>query len=102
MIPRNYGENTTAECRHDSHEATDKQKRRKYILWVLRFRDEPMTAMEIANELYKIGAIKILDRNSVSPRMTEMCKEGICEPVGKKKCTTTGRMVTAFQIREAM
>ena len=53
MIQRNNGENTTAECRHDSHEATDKQKRRKYILWVLRFRDEPMTAMEIAKELYK-------------------------------------------------
>ena len=102
MIIRNYGENTTAECRHDSHEVTDKQKRYRQILVTLKCSVEPMTAYEIAENLYINGIVDRIDRNYVSPRMTEMCQIGITEPVGKKYCSVTGRFVTAYQIREAV
>ena len=98
-IKRENGEATTLECRHDSHEATDKQKRRRDIMFVLENSSKPLTAMEIAEDLFLLGKVDRVDRNYVSPRMTEMCKDGTVEPVGKKVCKYTGRTVTAFQIR---
>lgn len=102
MIEREFGENTTLECRHDSYELTDKQKRRKDILFVLENSAKPLTSMEIAEDLYMMGLVDRIDRNYVSPRMTEMCMDGTVEPVGKLKCKVTGRTVTAYQIRKAM
>lgn len=99
FIKRNNGESPTLECRHDSHKATNKQKRRKDILFVLENSSKPLTAMEIAEDLFVLGKVDRVDRNYVSPRMTEMCKDGTVEPVGKKYCNVTGRKVTAFQIR---
>ena len=102
MIQREYGEAPSLECRHDSHEVTDKQKRYRQILLMMRDFATPMTAYEIAEKMYICGIVDRIDRNYVSPRMTEMCKDGICEPVGKKFCEESNRMVTAFQIRKAM
>lgn len=102
MIPRNNGEITTIECRNDSHEQLNKQKRRKDILWIMRNEDRPMTALQIAEQLFIHGLVGRVDRNYVAPRLTEMCIDGTVEPVGKQKCTTTGRTVTAFRIREAI
>lgn len=100
MIRREYGENTTLECRQDSYEVTDKQKRRKDILWLMRVHKVPMTAMEIAFLLSQYGLSRF-ERNAAAPRLTEMCKDGTVEPVGKKRDEWTGRMVTCYQIREA-
>lgn len=100
MIGREYGENTTLECRHDSYEVTDKQKRRKDILWLMRNYNDPITAMEIAYLLSQYGLSRF-ERNAAAPRLTEMCKDGTVEPVGKKRDKWTGRMVTCYQIREA-
>lgn len=102
MRPRNYGENTTIECRQDSHEKVNKQKRRKEILEIMLAEEIPLTAMEIASILLIHGKVDRLDRNYVAPRMTEMCIDGTVEPVGKKKCRFTGKTVTAYQIREAI
>lgn len=102
MEYREYGEATTLECRHDSHEITDKQKRRRDILQIMELHNRPLSAYEIAEELFMTGKVNRVDRNYVSPRMTEMCIDGTIEPVGKKLCMTTGRKVTAFQIRKAM
>lgn len=99
FFKRDNGESPTLECRHDSYEVTDKQKRRKDILFVLENSSKPLTAMEIAEDLFVLGKVDRVDRNYVSPRMTEMCKDGTVEPVGKKRCKVTGRMVTCFQIR---
>lgn len=104
-MKRNYGELTSIECRHDSHEATDKQRRRREILFVMQDASGHnliMTAMEISNELLKHGFVDRLDRNNAAPRLTEMCKDGTVDVVGKKKDKWTGRMVTCYQIREAM
>lgn len=102
MKTRNYGELTTIECRHDSHIQVNKQKRRKEILDIMQSEEMPMTAMEIAASLLLHGKVDRLDRNYVSPRMTEMCIDGTVEPAGKRKCKFTGKTVTAFQIREAI
>ena len=102
MIPREYGESTTLECRHDSHMATDKQKRRREILFIMQDAEgnnRIMTAMEIADELFTHGFVNRVDRNCAAPRLTEMCQDGTIDVVGKKKCRTTNRMVTAYQIR---
>jgi len=99
MIPREYGENTTYECRADSHELTDKQKRRKDILFILSNSTKPLTAMEIAEDLFVMGKVNRVDRNAAAPRLTEMCQDGTVEPVGKKRDKYTGRMVTCYQIR---
>jgi hypothetical protein len=99
IFKRENGESPTLECRHDSHEATDKQKRRKDILFVLENSSKPLTAMEIAEDLFFLGKVNRCDRNVTAPRLTEMCADGTIEPVGKKKCQFTGRMVTCYQIR---
>lgn len=104
MIDRGYGEATTLECRNDSHEATDKQRRRKEILFIMRDIDGSsriMTAMEIADELLSHGFVNRLDRNNAAPRLTEMCQDGTIDVIGKKKDKWTGRMVTCYKIREA-
>lgn len=99
MIPREYGEYTTYECRRDSYDQLNRAKRRKDILFVLENSSHPLTAMEIAEDLFLLGKVDRIDRNYVSPRMTEMCQDGTIEPVGKKICKVTGRKVTCFQIR---
>lgn len=91
----------TIECRNESLVITEKAKRRKDIQYVMSINGHPMTAMEIALGLYHLGKVDRIDRNYVSPRLTEMCNDRIVEPVGKKYCNETGRKVTAFQIRKA-
>lgn len=98
MIHREYGEATTLECRAESNELTDKQKRCKDILWILKCHKKPMTAMEIAYLLNNYGLSRF-ERNAAAPRLTEMCQMGIVEPVGKKKDKWSNRMVTCYQIR---
>ena len=105
MIKREYGEAPSLECRQDSHELTDKQRRRREILFVMQDafgNNRIMTAMEVANELLTHGFVNRLDRNNAAPRLTEMCQDGTVDEVGKKKDAWTGRMVTCYQIRKAM
>ena len=105
MIQREYGEAPSLECRHDSYEITDKQRRRREILFVMQDasgNNKIMTAMEVANELLAHGFVNRLDRNNAAPRLTEMCQDGTVDEVGKKKDKWTGRMVTCYQIRKAM
>ena len=92
---------TTIECRNESFEITEKAKRRKEIQYVMLINGQPMTAMEIAKGLYHLGFIDRVDRNYVSPRLTEMFHDRIVEHAGKKFCSETGRKVTMFKIREA-
>ena len=99
MIPREYGEYTTLECRAESHDKVDKQKRRNDILFVLNNSSKPMTSWEIVEDLFFLGRVDRVDRNYVSPRLTEMCQDGTIEPVGRQLCKVTGRNVTAYKLR---
>ena len=105
MTTRNYGEYTSLNCRHDSHELTDKQRRRREILFVMKDEhgyNRVMTAMEIANELHTHGFVNRLDRNTAAPRLTEMCKDGTVDIVGTKKDEWTGRTVACYRIVERL
>lgn len=98
MIPRQYGENTTLETRHEAHESVDKAKRQQQILEILKH--DKYTAREIANILYYSGKIPTPERNYVSPRLTELMDQGKVEPVGKIQDKWTGRMVAVFALRK--
>lgn len=98
MVPRMSGELTSYDTRHDSHEKVDKQKRYKQILEC--FTEHPtMTAKECADYMQRKGYIPTNERNFTAPRMTEMSQNGIIEPVGKKKCAWTGKMVAVYGLR---
>lgn len=103
MEYRQYGEYTTLETRAEANEKVNRQARYNQITAVLTDHIcEPMTAKEIAQEMYKKGQIPTNERNFVAPRATELCKAGIIEPVGKKICKWTGKKVTAYALREVM
>ena len=99
MIAREYGENTPKETRRESHELVDKEKRYEQIISCLLDRGQS-TAKEIAVYMYLNKDIPIPERNYTAPRLTEMMEKGIVEPLGKKKCRYTGRMVTVYGLRE--
>ncbi len=99
MIFRNYGEATTLETRHDSHETVDKSKRYEQITECLN-EGIYMTAKEIAVMMYEKGYIPSTERNYTAPRLTEMMQKGIVEPIGKTRCRYTGKTVTVFVLTE--
>lgn len=87
----------TLENRHEANEQVDKQRRYNEILECLG--NNEMTAKEIANEMYVRGMIPTNERNFTSPRLTELSIQGIVEPIGKKKCTWTNKMVSVYRRR---
>lgn len=94
-MTRNYGEIPSLECRRDSHDTVDKQKRYRQIIEVLTEFGE-LTAREVASALMLKGYSNTDERNVSAPRLTEMCELGIVEQRGKKKCTVTGKNVTLY------
>ena len=99
MKPRMAGTFTTLETMHDSHETVDKQKRYAQIFEC--FSEHPeMTAKECAVEMQRKGYIPTSERNFVSPRLTELGRKGIVEPIGKKRCEYTGKTVSVWSMCE--
>lgn len=94
---RNPGEMTTLETRHDSYETVDKQVRYNQIIECLTEKPQ-QTAKEIAVMMMRKGYIPTSERNFVSPRLTELCKTGVVEPVGKKVCDYTHKKVSVFSL----
>ena len=102
MIERRFGEMTTLDTRGESHEQVDKHKRYQQIIDILKIYDDsfPLTAKEIAHEMYLRKLIPTDERNFTAPRLTELCKIGKVEPAGKVKCIYSGKTVTAYKLRE--
>ena len=94
------GEAVTLGTRHDSHESVNKEKRYNQIIEILKENGKPLTAKEIAVFLYAKGYTPTTERNFSAPRLTEMSQKGIVEPVGKKKCSYTGKMVAVYFFTE--
>lgn len=92
------GENTPALTRSLANEAVDRKARCRQILEILKGHE--MTAKEIAVAMKIRGWIPTDERNFTAPRLTEMCEDGLVEPVGKRKCSHTGRVVTVYAVRE--
>lgn len=100
MIKREYGENTTLETRAEANETVDRNKRYQQILEVMQEVNIPLTAKEVAIYMNYRGYIPTTERNFTAPRLTELCKLGKVEPVGRKKCSQTGKNVTVYALRE--
>ena len=102
MEYRQYGESTTLETRHDSNETVNRELRYKQIIEILSTADKflGMSAKQIAVEMQKKGYIPTSERNFTAPRLTELCKKGIVEPIGKDICNYTGKKVTYYALRE--
>lgn len=99
MKKRRMGELTTLDCRAEAEESVDKALRQKQVVEILEQGGE-MSAKEIAVEMMNRGYVPTSERNWSSPRITELCRKGIIEPVGRKKCQYSGKSVTVFAIRE--
>lgn len=99
MIERLPGEIPTFETRSLAHEEVDKKKRYMQIKEILNDGKE-MTAKEIAVEMCDKGYIPTSERNFTAPRLTELSQNGIVEPIGKKKCTYTGKTVAVYKLIE--
>lgn len=99
MIDRMSGEFTTLDTRHDSNEIVPREKRYMQIIECLK-ENPKMTAKEIAVRMREKGYIPNDERNFTAPRLTELSRKGIVEPVGKKTCTFTGRTVAVYALRE--
>lgn len=99
MIERRMGEIPTLETRSEANETVDKKKRYKQIIEVLQGGKE-MTAKEIAVEMCNRGYIPTSERNFTAPRLTELSKNGVVEPVGKQRCTYTGKTVCVYALLE--
>lgn len=92
------GEYTTLDCRHDANESVNRQLRYRQITEILTQYPQ-LTAREIAVRMKLKGFTPTDERNFSAPRLDEMCKSGLVEPVGKKKCEYTGKTVTVFALR---
>lgn len=99
MEYRRYGTNPTLETRAEANETVDKAKRYKQIIEILAGGKE-MTAKEIAVEMWNRGFVPTSERNFTAPRLTELSKKGIVEPVGKEKCQYTGKTVAVYKLIE--
>jgi hypothetical protein len=97
MEQRLAGEYVTHETRALSHEKVDKQKRYSQIVECL-IEGKELTAKECAVMMMQKGYIPTSERNYVSPRMTELGKKGIVEPIGKKICSYTGKKVAVWTL----
>lgn len=99
MEYRRLGEIPTLETKAESYESVDKKKRYKQIIEIL-YGGKEMTAKEIAVEMWNKGYIPTTERNFTAPRLTELSYKGIVEPIGKQKCTYTGKMVAVYKLIE--
>ena len=86
----------TYECRRESHEKIDKEKRYAQIKSILG--DRSMTAREIAEEMFRRGYTNTKERNNSAPRLTELVDK--CEVMedGKKYDNQTGKKVTVYRL----
>lgn len=98
MIEARNGVPVTLSNRAEAHESVDKQKRYAQIIECLE--GKQMTAKEIAVEMWKRGYIPNSERNFTAPRLTELSKDGVVEPIGKVKCEYTGKTVAVYRLRK--
>lgn len=90
------GEIVTLETRGESEEKVNKALRYKQIIEFLRLQDG--TAKECAVYMQQKGYIPTSERNFTAPRLTELSKKGVVEPIGKKLCKYTGRKVAVYSL----
>lgn len=99
MINRRPGEYPPFETRAEANETVNRQERYRQIVECLREKPN-QTAKELASSMLAKRFIPYCDRNFTAPRLTELTQKGVVEPVGKRVCKWTGKMVTVYNLRE--
>lgn len=99
MEYRRFGEIPTLDTRAESNETVDRKKKYKQIIEILSGGKE-LTAREVSIEMFNRGYAADSERNNAAPRLTELSKKGLVEPIGKKKCIFTGKSVAVYKLRE--
>lgn len=101
MKKREFGEMPTLETRGESYCLADKRKRYSQIIECLTEQGNlGLTAKECAVVMMQKGYIPTSERNFTAPRLTELSKNGIVEPIGKKVCTYTGKTVAVYALKD--
>ncbi len=90
----------TDETRRESYQKIIPKQPVRYdqIIYILRNNPKGMTAKEIAVKLYELKLIPSTERNFVSPRLTELVKQGKVETIGKRVCQYSNRKVAVFKV----
>lgn len=99
MIERMIGEYVPHQTRAEANEKVDRQKRYNQIIECLTEKPN-QTAKELACSMLAKGYIPYCDRNFTAPRLTELTQKGVVEPVGKKECKWTHKMVAVYNLRK--
>ena len=97
IFKRLWGSNPMIENQLESLEKVDLNKRYKQILEVMG--KKKLTFREIAEEMYKKGYTPSIETTYSQPRVSELVRKGLIEPVGKTKSNVSGKMVTVFKVR---
>ena len=100
LIEKLPGEIVTFSTRREAYESVNFQKKELQVLEIMKDFNRPMSAREIALEMYKRGYSLTPDRNSAAPRITSLLEKGIVDCIGKEKCKYTHVNVGMFVIRE--
>lgn len=88
----------TLATRQMSFEDIKPKRKIRYEQILDRLITSPMTAKEIAVEMFELEQIPSTERNYTAPRLTELEKMGLVEVIDKKKCEYTGKTVAVYQI----
>ena len=99
MIERMIGEYVPHQTRAEANEKVDRQKRYNQIIECLTEKPN-QTAKELACSMLAKGYIPYCDRNFTAPRLTELTQKGVVEPVGKRECKWTHKMVAVYNLRK--
>ena len=97
---RRYGTNPSLETRAEAKETVDVSKRYRQIVEILEDFKRPMSAKEIAIEMYKRGYIPTPERNFSHPRINELLEKGVLDKYGKGTCKYTHKKVTFYTLWE--
>lgn len=90
-------EPTTLETRRESYDSVNTDLRQEQVLEILT---KPMSAKEVAVEMFKKGYTQNEDRNNAAPRLHELENLGKVEIIGKEKCQYSGKTVSVYQKKE--
>lgn len=96
---RRPGERITFTTRAIANEEVPRKVRYSQIIEILKNSPFPLTAKEIAMEMFAKGLIPTDERNFTSPRLTELSQKGVVEPVDKIYCKYSGKLVSRYKLR---
>lgn len=88
----------TAETRRESNHQTDRKSMEGHVIRVLQSCELPVTAREIAVQLFHERIIPYPERSTIQPRVTELMQEGKIRVTGKVYDNVTKRTVAAYEL----